>query len=191
MVAAKRERRGIHLDCEPLTYDAMVRPMQDQMMRSIWRITRVAEDAEDALQESLTIIWKRRARIARHPRPRALILRICVNCACDVLRARLRRGSRETALIDPDAVHAKGAPVGQQLHRQELRKDISRALLRLPTRQATAVIMRYILELPYEEIGAALGCSETTARVHVNRAHKKLSRLLAHLAPPYSTEDSK
>ncbi len=149
-------------------------------MRSIWRITRVAEDAEDALQESLTVIWKRR--IARHPRPQALILRICVNCACDVLRARLRRGSREQVLSDPDALHAQDCPVGEQLHRQELRDDISRALVRLPRRQATAVVMRYILELPYKEIGDSLGCSETTARVHVNRACKRLSKLLAHLA---------
>jgi len=152
------------------------------MLRSIWRITRAAEDAEDALQESLTIVWKRRAWIARHPRPRALILRICVNCACDVLRARLRRGSRETALIDPDALHAQDCPVDERLQGRELRDDISRALVRLPSRQATAVAMRYLLELSYEEIGDALGCSESTARVHVNRACKKLSRLLAHLA---------
>lgn len=179
------------MDSEPSSYDALVGPIQDQMLRSIWRITRVAEDAEDALQESLTIIWKRRARIGRHPCPRALILRICVNCACDVLRSRLRRGSREKALIDPDALHAKDCPVGQRLHSQELRDDISRALLRLPSRQATAVVMRYILELSYDEIGGALGCSETTARVHVNRAHKKLSRLLAHLASSNSTEGTK
>jgi len=170
------------LASEPSSYDALVRPIQDQMLRSIWRIARVAEDAEDALQESLTIIWKRRERIARHPRPRALILRICINCACDVLRARLRRGSRETAMIDPDALRAEDCPVDRRLRGQELRDDISGALVRLPSRQATAVAMRYLLELSYEEIGDALGCSETTARVHVNRACKKLSRLLAHLA---------
>ena len=161
------------------------------MMRSIWRITRVAEDAEDALQESLTVIWKRRARIERHPCPRALILRICVHCACDVLRARLRRGLRETAAIDQDALHAKGGVVGERLQQEELRDDIFRALVRLPNRQATAVVMRHVLELPYEEIGGALECSEATARVHVNRACKKLSRLLAHLAPLRSTESTK
>jgi RNA polymerase sigma factor (sigma-70 family) len=161
------------------------------MMRSIWRITRVAEDAEDALQESLTVIWKRRARIGRHPHPRALILRICVNCACDVLRARMRRGSREKALIDPDALRAKDCPVGQRLHGQELRDDVARALMRLPRRQATAVVMRDILELSYEEIADALGCSGSTARVHVNRAHKKLNGLLAHLSPFRLTESTK
>ncbi len=167
------------MDSEPSSYDALVRPIQDQMLRSIWRITRVAEDAEDALQESLTIIWKRRARIARHPRPQALILRICVNCACDVLRARLRHTSREKALVDPDALQAKDGHAQQRLNNQELHDDISRALLRLPIRQATAVVMRYILEMSYEEIGDALGCSQSTARVHVDRARKKLSTLLA------------
>lgn len=171
------------MDSHRSSYDALIRPIEDQMLRSIWRITRVAEDAEDALQESLTLIWKRRARIERHPCPRALILRICVNCACDALRARLRRRSRETVLTDPDALHAKDCPIGEQLHRQELRDDIALAILRLPNRQATALTMRYILELSYEEISKALGCSETTARVHVNRACKKLRKRLAHLAP--------
>jgi RNA polymerase sigma factor (sigma-70 family) len=178
----------MHLDSDPSNYDALVRPIQDQMLRSIWRITRVAEDAEDALQESLVILWKRRARIGRHPRPRALILRICVNCACDVLRARLRRGSREMTMSDADVLRSEDCPVDQRLRGQEMRDDISRALVRLPSRQATAVVMRHILELPYDEIGDALGCSETTARVHVNRACKKLSRLLAHLAPSHEVE---
>ncbi len=179
------------MNAEPSSYDALIRPLEDQMLRLIWRITRVAEDAEDALQESLTIIWKRRARIERHPCPRALVLRICVHCACDVLRARLRRGSRETAAIDPDAFHARDGAVGERLHRQELRDDIFHALVRLPSRQATAVVMRHVLEMSYEEIGDALGCAEATARVHVNRACKKLSRLLAHLAPLHSTEGTK
>ncbi len=176
------------MDCEPSSYDALIRPVQEQMLRSIWRITRVAEDAEDALQESLTVIWKRRARIGRHPRPRALMLRICVNCACDVLRTRLRRRAREKTLVDPDALHTKQGPVGERFEREEVREAISHALVRLPRRQATAVVMRYLLELSYEEIGHTLGCSETTARVHVNRAGKKLSRLLAHLAPTHCTE---
>lgn len=160
-------------------------------MRSIWRITGLAEDAEDALQESLTIIWKRRARIERHPCPRALILRICVHCACDVLRARLRRGAREKTVADPDALHSKDSPAGERLDKEGLRNDILRALVRLPDRQAAAVVMRHILELSYEEIGGALGCSQATARVHVNRACKKLSRLLAHLGPLRSTESTK
>jgi RNA polymerase sigma factor (sigma-70 family) len=170
------------LNSDLSNYDALIQPLQDQMFRSIWRITRIAEDAEDALQESLTTIWKRRATIARHPHPRALVLRICVHSACDVLRQRLRRNSRETAIDDPATLYGRDCPIDQRLQGEELRDDIARALVRLPSRQATAVVMRHILELPYDEIGDALGCSEGTARVHVNRACKRLSRLLAHLA---------
>jgi RNA polymerase sigma factor (sigma-70 family) len=179
------------LDCETSGFDALIRPIQDQMLRSIWRITRNAEDAEDALQESLTVVWRRRARIAKHPRPRALILRICVNCACDVLRARLRRGSRETAFNEAEAIGAADAPVDAGLRNQELREDIVRALMRLPRRQATAVLMRHVLELSYQEIGEALECSDVTARVHVNRACARLSRLLSHLAPSHFRENAR
>jgi RNA polymerase sigma factor (sigma-70 family) len=170
------------LDSDSLNYDALIRPVEDQMLRTIWRIARVAEDAEDALQEALTIAWKRRSRIARHPHPRALILRICIHCACDALRSRRRRGSRETAMNDPAALCGRDCPVDQRLQGQELQDDVVRALTRLPERQATAVVMRHVLDLPYHEIAAALECSEPTARVHVNRACNKLSRLLAHLA---------
>jgi RNA polymerase sigma factor (sigma-70 family) len=99
----------------------------------------------------------------------------------------LRRASREKAFSasGAEALPAKDGPVEERLHRQELQDDISRALLRLPKRQVTAVVMRDILELPYKEIGDALECSETTARAHVNRAHKKLSNLLAHQAPSH------
>jgi RNA polymerase sigma factor (sigma-70 family) len=171
------------LDCEPSTFETLIWPIQSQMLRSIWRITRNAEDAEDALQESLTTIWKRRAAIIRHPRPHAFVLRICVNCAFDALRARLRYGSRETPLTDAAAIRAKDCPVDGRLLHGELREDIARALLRLPSRQATAVVMRHILELSYEEVGDALRCSEATARVHVNRACERLGRMLTHLAP--------
>ena len=100
-----------------------------------------------------------------------------------MLRARLRRGSRETTATASEALQAENRPVDERLCNEELRDDIARALVRLSSRQATAVVMRHVLELSYEEIGGALGCSETTARVHVNRACKRLSRLLAHLAP--------
>jgi RNA polymerase sigma factor (sigma-70 family) len=179
------------LNSETSQFDALIAPIQDQMIRSIWRVTHVAEDAEDALQESLAVIWRNWPRVERHPCPRALILRICFNCACDVLRRRLRRRSREETIVDPDALAAEGGFVGEGLQSHELRDVVSRALLRLPRRQATAVVMRHVLELRYAEIAGALGCSEPTARVHVNRACKKLSRLLAHLAPRPSAENSK
>ncbi len=90
--------------------------------------------------------------------------------------------------MELDAIHAKDTPVDERLCNEELRDGVTRALVRLPRRQATSVLMRYVLELPYREIGDALACSEATARVHVNRARQNLSRSLAHLASFHGTE---
>ncbi|NTU51536.1 MAG: hypothetical protein HGA94_03750, partial [Candidatus Aminicenantes bacterium] len=49
--------------------------MEPRLMRTIWRIVRQKEAAEDALQDALAAIWKKRDAVARHPNPQALILR--------------------------------------------------------------------------------------------------------------------
>lgn len=36
----------------------IIEPIEDRMIRSVWRITRSAQDAEDAMQNALVAIWK-------------------------------------------------------------------------------------------------------------------------------------
>src|SRR5512139_3162144 len=67
-------------------FNELIAPMQPRMMRSIWRIVRDADLAEDCLQDALAAIWKKRTRICRHPNPQALMLKICLDAACDGLR---------------------------------------------------------------------------------------------------------
>ncbi|MCK7462047.1 MAG: hypothetical protein MZU84_08305 [Sphingobacterium sp.] len=75
-------------------YDSLVRPLEPRMMRTVWRIVRHEEAAEDALQDALAVIWKKRDAVARHPNPRALILKIAVAAA-------LRRRPEEPAAAQP------------------------------------------------------------------------------------------
>ncbi len=46
-------------DREP-GYDDLIRPLESVMMRSIWRIVRQREAAEDALQDALAVVWRKR-----------------------------------------------------------------------------------------------------------------------------------
>ena len=87
------EGKEAPLGNDPAGYDDLIAPIEDRMIRSVWRIVRDADDADDAFQAALEKIWRRLETIRRHPNPRALILRICVNAAYDLLRkkARLRR----------------------------------------------------------------------------------------------------
>ena len=60
--------------------------------------------------------------------------------------------------------------------------EIQNAISKLPRNQAVAVILRVVQEQPYTEVAQTLGCSETTARIHVMRGRAKLSRRLSHLS---------
>lgn len=169
-------------------YETMVAPLEGQMIRSIWRIVRDADDADDALQQALEVIWKKRKRIENHPNPRALVLKICINASYDVLRKsiRIRRHEALDALESEAPDPAPGAV--SSLEGKEQRAEILRAIASLPRNQAQAALLRIVQEQPYQAVAAALGCSEATARTHVKRARARLSRILAHLLPQSARE---
>ena len=160
-------------------YDRLIRPMESRMMRSIWRIVRQREAAEDALQDALTVIWKKRATVARHPNPEALILRISVNAAYDAVRKSRRRLRREISGLPDPAPDAGSPSVPEEVEARSLQARVLEAIACLPKRQAAAVLLRLIEERSYAEIAGAMGCSETTVRIHVMRAKAALSRRLA------------
>lgn len=49
-------------------WQQIIEPIEDRMIRAVWRITRNAQDAEDAMQNALMTIWKRQHRISKHSR---------------------------------------------------------------------------------------------------------------------------
>jgi RNA polymerase sigma-70 factor (ECF subfamily) len=169
-------------------YDILVRPIENQMIRSVWRIVRDPNDADDAFQEATTTIWKRLGRIRRHPNPQALILKICTDAANDVLRRRIRHKRAQeheeaiAGLPDP-------APTATQLLiSNETQAEIFEAIGRLSPKQGTAVLMRFVHDLSYREIAQSLGCREATVRKHISRARDRLCRILEHLLPKSAKE---
>jgi RNA polymerase sigma-70 factor (ECF subfamily) len=52
---------------------------------------------------------------------------------------------------------------------------------KLPPEQRIVVLLRYMEDLPYEQIAEITGCSKGTVASRLNRAHKVLERRLAHL----------
>jgi RNA polymerase sigma factor (sigma-70 family) len=166
-----------------LFYQHVIEPVQDRMTRSVWRITRNPQDAEDAMQNALMAIWKRLHRISRHASPQALVLKICVDAACDVVRRR----TRDRRLLDPqqtpDHLVDGSLPPWEELADRELCAEILSAISRLSRRQAVALTLRVFEELPYEQVAAAMECSEATARKHVERARGHLRVVLAKHEP--------
>jgi hypothetical protein len=63
------------VDQRQQAYERLIAPLETRMIRAIWRIVGNPDDAEDALQDALTVTWRRWDRLQAHPNTDALILR--------------------------------------------------------------------------------------------------------------------
>lgn len=160
----------------------IVLPLRDRMMRTVWRVARDPDLAEEAFQQALLTTWRKLPTLSVHPNPSAFVLRVCVNAACDQLRARQRRQRGVAALLAGFPASPGDSPV-RGVEEAERRQLVLAALARLRPRQATALVLRAVHEEPYAVIAEALGCREATARVHVLRARGKLRRWLESRLP--------
>ena len=105
--------------------------------------------------------------------------RILVNACLDRLKARGRR-ARWVVPADtrPDAPQ-DGPPSREPspeaaLLAKERRARLESAIDRLPMRQRTAMILSHLEGRPAREVGAIMGLNESTVRVHLFRAVRKL-----------------
>jgi RNA polymerase sigma-70 factor (ECF subfamily) len=56
--------------------------------------------------------------------------------------------------------------------------DVADAVNRLPRGQRVAIVLHYYEDRPVAEIARILGCTESTARVHLHKGRKRLAELL-------------
>lgn len=171
-------------------YERLIAPIEDRMMRAVWRVLRDPDDTDDAFQEALLTVWRRWDRIRAHPNPQALVLHICINSAHDALRRRVRQGKWVESGAIPEAIPDPSAPAVQKIAAAEQGSEVLRAIGSLSAHQARAILMHTVEEIPYGDIAAAMDCREATVRKHVARARTKLRSLLSHLIPNVHREEA-
>ncbi|MDR3754875.1 MAG: RNA polymerase sigma factor [Terracidiphilus sp.] len=170
-------------------YERLIAPIEGRMIRAVWRIVQEPNDADDALQEALLIVWKRWSQIRVHPNPHALVLRICIQSGYDMLRRKKRRLKWQDADAIPEAIPDTAASPIQRVSDHELGEQALQAIVRLSKHQAQAILMHAVEEIPYSDIALAMNCREATVRKHVARARTRLRTLLSHRIPVVHKED--
>ncbi len=138
---------------------------RDAVWRFLVRSVGPAE-ADDCFQETFIAALRAYPRLKAGSNLRAWVLTIAHNKALDAHRARARRPLpvAEVAALD-DRTQASSAMRDRELWE---------AVHGLPARQRSAVVLRYLADLPHREIAAAIGCSEAAAR---RSLHEGLSKL--------------
>jgi RNA polymerase sigma factor (sigma-70 family) len=137
------------------------------------------EDAEDATSE---IFLKARLRLSQWDASRPFapwLYRVAANHCWDELRKRRGRGAE---LDDPEPTLAEmedGAPSPQEaVLAMESRDSLRSRLRELDDRSRLALVLRYFVDMSYEEIGQVLGISSNFAGVLLLRARRALRKKL-------------
>ncbi|MGH2556352.1 MAG: RNA polymerase sigma factor [Actinomycetota bacterium] len=134
-----------------------------------------AAEVDDCFQETFLSALRAYPKLRNGDNLRGWILAIATRKAIDAARARGRRPEPIADMAELLAEQASRAYLaveieGDQLIDEPLWSDI----LSLPPRQRVALVHRVLLDRPYAELAAAMGCSVDAARANVYQALKKL-----------------
>ncbi|HTQ69506.1 MAG TPA: sigma-70 family RNA polymerase sigma factor [Solirubrobacteraceae bacterium] len=141
----------------------------DDNREAVWRflVSSVGPtDAEDCFQETFVSALRAYPRLRADSNLRAWVLTIAHRKAVDCHRGRARRALpvQDIEVLDTRAGDGAG-PVDAELWG---------AVRELPPRQRSAVVLRFVGDLPHREIASAIGCSEDAARRSLHEGLKKL-----------------
>ena len=129
-----------------------------------------AAEAEDCFQETFIAALRAYPRLRPDSNLRAWVLTIAHRKALDAHRARTRR-----AVPVGDAVERSDDAVQCPAARDQ---SLWKAVGRLPARQRSAVVLRYVADLPHRDIAVAIGCSEEAARRSLHEGLTKLRKVV-------------
>jgi RNA polymerase sigma-70 factor (ECF subfamily) len=163
----------------PPPFEEAIRRHDREIMRFLIRMTSDREDALDLFQETFLRAYRAYPQLDSEAGLRPWLFKIASNLCRNRVRDRGRRSrvisSRESSSesLEGVATHSshsfQAGPDGAF--------DLRRAIAGLPGKQGQAFVMRKIVGLEYSEIGAALNCSEESARAGVYQALQKLKEL--------------
>lgn len=146
------------------------------------RMLRDPHEAEDAVQHAFLNAFKALARFDTTRPFRHWILRITSNLCRNRLAARKVRGKLLPPTggedVPPDPPTGPGQPGGPQ-SAQGQRATLREAIEALPEKYRLAVVLRYLHELPLEEISRITEVPVATVKTHLHRGRAALRRLLA------------
>lgn len=154
-------------------FAGLVRRYQDRVFTVALRLTHNRATAEDLAQQAFLQGWERRRTYDRRWRVSTWLYRILTNLCLDEGRRRARAPALAPR-ADPDrTVHAH-----QVLEERETRNRLNGALRGLPRGQQAVMVLRYLDDLPYAEIGRICGLPVNTVKSHLRRAKAALRKEL-------------
>jgi len=139
-----------------------------------WRLLGKQEDAQDAAQEVFLRAFRYLHRFDRRRPFEPWLMKMTVNVCHDLGR---KRSQYPHEAVDPDFLRGSSDPHGD-LHSEEQKQLLRRALQELPEKERAAIVLRDIEGLSTAEVAEILGSSEPTVRSQISTARLKIRKML-------------
>lgn len=168
-------------------FDVLVLRQQRRASRIAYHLLRDAWDTDEAVQDAFVKVFGHITSFRPDLPFEVWFTRILVNGCLDRLKARRRRSrwllpsTVETEQGERDRVATAWSPgpsPEERLLLRERRAQIAEAVGRLPERQRVIFLLCHYEGFASKEVGTMMGVSESTVRVHLFRAVRKLRSML-------------
>jgi RNA polymerase sigma-70 factor (ECF subfamily) len=178
----RRAQRG-----ERGAFDLLVLRYQHKVIKLVARLLRDPTEAEDVAQESFIKAYRALGSFRGDSAFYTWLYRIAVNTARNTMASRQRRPLRyeaglsetEQSVVESRLRHVD-TPEAVALS-AEIRDRVNRTVEELPEDLSTAIVLREIEGLSYEEIAEAMDCPVGTVRSRIFRAREAIDKSLAPL----------
>jgi RNA polymerase sigma-70 factor (ECF subfamily) len=178
----RRAQRG-----ERGAFDLLVLRYQHKVIKLVARLLRDPSEAEDVAQEAFVKAYRALGSFRGDSAFYTWLYRIAVNTARNTMAARQRRplayeadlGESEQSVVESRMRHVD-TPEATVLS-DEINRTVNHAVEELPEDLRTAIILREVEGLSYEEIAEAMDCPVGTVRSRIFRAREAIDRSLKPL----------
>lgn len=171
-------------------FEQLVERHSDRAYQLAYSILQNRQDAEEVVQDAFLRIYRSLGNFRGDAQFTTWMYRIVVNLCNNKFRWNKVRGINRTISIDAPLPNAEGdeslrlelpsseAPPDEQLAFAELRERVEKAMAQLPESYRTAVMLRNVQQLDYEEIAKILDCAVGTVKSRINRGRELLRQAL-------------
>jgi RNA polymerase sigma-70 factor (ECF subfamily) len=169
-------------------FDALVLKYQHKVIKLVMRYVRNPAEAEDIAQEAFIKAYRALPQFRGDSAFYTWLYRIAINTAKNALVSRDRSPiAYDLDLQNPDESYdmhhrLKDSETPEALAMtEEIRSTVNSAIDALPEDLRTAIVLRELEGLSYEEIAATMDCPVGTVRSRIFRAREAIDRRLSEV----------
>ncbi len=169
-------------DGDVAAFERLVRSYDKELLRLGYRMLTDVGEAQDAVQDSLVLAWRRLPTLQDPKAFHAWIYQLMTRQCLNLLRARRRRRTSLSqagdVALEPEP-HARGAeadPPSAAAQTSALGAGLDLALTTLPAELRACWVLKELHHLSYPEIAYAIGVPVATVRGRIARARLHLAK---------------